>query len=332
MLSSQFQTDPDIASFTEELSKARWAARLVALLLAFSRFLAFCNLTWATVVLLGAFVSSLHLIDFFFVALLLLLEGARLASVSFFIQLLSRSPDPSHCHRYLTDQSTARVLSPSLQVPLISVSFICSVIRLLDTHGYGSYSTDNLHLSLFIYYTLIIINATISSLALLCSFMAWIWLKDPNDQSILRYYDEVLENALTNGVLRADSFNFFQFAFRMMGRDYARCKGWEVVVHAHKKMLRYIYAHKQGADYLQICLDSEDASIRQAAANTVGVWADKKRGLELKYIELPPELWMKLADMVGTGEVGWAATNSFGALAKRNPHLLLQMTTSSKQP
>ncbi|MCO5614476.1 hypothetical protein L7F22_068759 [Adiantum nelumboides] len=80
-----------IECYERKLARARRWARTIALLHAFSRFLAYCNLTWATVVLLGSFASSLTRLDFAFVSWLLLLEGGRLASAVSSSRLLTRA-------------------------------------------------------------------------------------------------------------------------------------------------------------------------------------------------------------------------------------------------
>ncbi|MCO5614475.1 hypothetical protein L7F22_068758 [Adiantum nelumboides] len=90
----------------------------------------------------------------------------------------------------------------------------------------------------------------------------------------------------------------------------------------HKELIRYLYAHRVGVDYVVIYLDAGDAYLKLAAANMVGFWADKewKVGMELPEgaeLALPEELLTKLADRVGIGQVGWAAANSIGVFAGR---------------
>ncbi|KAI5074896.1 hypothetical protein GOP47_0010857 [Adiantum capillus-veneris] len=254
--------------YESKLDRVRWAARSVGSLYNLSTFLAVCSLTWSTVVLLGAFVSDLPFIDYAMVTSLVLLEAIRLGSAAFFTILLThglarQSQDPENIIHGKDDQYrrafAARILSSILQAIMILPSFVCPIIRFPNIR----YPGRNLHLSLLIFYTFIIINATASSFTLICSSASFIHFRDRYDQSVLRFYDELVQRAIFFGVIRADEFGFFEFAYRMLGSEYARIVQPEAVVKNHRKLIEYLYRHRLGQDFLAIFMDDGDAFVQQ---------------------------------------------------------------------
>ncbi|KAI5074885.1 hypothetical protein GOP47_0010846 [Adiantum capillus-veneris] len=323
--------------YESKLRRTRWAARIVGSFYNLATFLSLCSLTWASVVLLGAFVSYLRFVDYAMVTSLLLLEAIRLASAAFFTILLThglarRSQDPENIIHGRDDHYrralAARIVSSILQAILVLPSFICPIIRFPNIQ----YEERNLHLSLLIFYIFIITNATVSSVTLICSSASFIFLRDRNDQSILRYYDELLQRAIGFGVIRADEFEFFQFAYKMLGREYARIVQPEAVVKNHRKLIEYLYRHRLGQDFLPIFMDEGDAFVQQAAVNMAGFWADPSKKVGLEEVKLAQKVLSKMAEKVGAGQVGWAATNSFGGVARRYPHILAQTKTRDGTP
>lgn len=254
--------------YEERLRKARLLARCVG---RFCMLITFCSLTWATVVLLGAFnVPDLRLVDYSMVTSLLVLEAIRLATAAFFTILLThglsrRSQDPTNILQGKDDHYRralfARLISTFLQALLIAPSFVCPIIR----YRLIQYENPNLHHSVFIFYVLIFINAFISSIAVFCSSAAFIHLRDRHDQSILRYYDEVVQNAISTGVIQADDFGFFHFSYKMLGAECARILKPEAVVKNHRKLVAYLYHHRLGKDFLLIYLDANDAFVQLAS-------------------------------------------------------------------
>lgn len=334
-----------INSYERDMAEASRAARAVGSLYALSRFLEICSLTWATVVLLGAFVSNLTHYDFALVTALLVLEAARLASAAFFSQLVTTplaflSQNPESLHHDEDDQYKrawrARLISQIFQFLLISPSIVLPAHRLPFVQLY--YGTQlhptvkNLQSALNIFYFLVLINAAVSYLALICSAIAFIRLsRPPIEQSIHRYHDEILKRTFSYGIVQADDFGFFEFAYSMLGREYARNVQPKMVVKHHPKLMKYLYAHRQGLDFLLNYLDDRNAFVQQAAANMVGFWSDPTCKLDLPELKLPANLLTKLADKLGTGQVGWAAANSFAGLARRDPELVLQTVTSGEK-
>lgn len=320
-----------IDSYEREMAKARWAARSVGSLYALFRFLAFCNLTWATMILLRAFVRHLRLADFAIVTALLLLEAARLASASFFSRLvtgarttLSQNPKffPYNENDQYKRPRRARLLFQLLQVLLIAPSIIFPLARLQAVH----YDIHNLQNALRIFYILITINAAVSCLTLICSAIAFTCLNHTPEQSIHNYYNEILQRTFSSsGVILAGDFEFFDFAYKMLGREYARNVQPQAVVKHHRKLMEYLYAHRQGLDFLRIYLDAGDAFVQNAAANLIGFWVDQSFGLDLSEVKAPANLLTKpanlltkQADKLGIRQMDWAAANS---VACRNASL-----------
>ncbi|MCO5597739.1 hypothetical protein L7F22_051820 [Adiantum nelumboides] len=323
--------------YERRLRKARWAARIVGSFYNLATFLTLCNLTWATVVLLGAFVSYLRFVDYAMVTSLLLLEAIRLASAAFFTILLThglarQSQDPENIIHGRDDHyrraPVFRIISSILQIILILPSFVCPIIRFQNIR----YKEGNLHVSLLIFYVFIITNALVSTLTLICSLASFIYLRDRYDQSILRFYDELLQRAICFGVIQADEFGFFQFAYRMLGSEYARIIQPEAVVKNHRRLIEYLYRHRLGGEFLAIFLDEHDAFVQQAAVNMAGFWADPSKKVGLEEVKLTKKLWSKIADKIGAGQVGWAATNSFGGVARRDPQILAETQMSDGTP
>lgn len=124
--------------YEKQISLALWWARIIASLHAISQFLALCNIIWASVVLLNAFAPSLRLLDFVFIGYLLVLEGIRCASASFFARLPARavahlSQDPKrivHSNDGLSPVAHyARSCSQIVQLILILPSFLISSLQ-----------------------------------------------------------------------------------------------------------------------------------------------------------------------------------------------------------
>ncbi|MCO5600833.1 hypothetical protein L7F22_054948 [Adiantum nelumboides] len=323
--------------YENHLDTVRWAARSVGSFYQFSTFLAVCSLTWASVVLLGAFVSYLPFVDYAMITFLVLLDAIRLASAAFFTILLThglarQSQDPENIIHGKDDHYrrafAARIVSSIVQAILILPNFICPIIRYPNIH----YQGRNLYLSLFIFYTFIIVNAFVALISLICSSASFIHFRDRYNQSALRFYDELVMRAISFGVIQADDFGYFGFAYKMLGSEYARIIQPEAVVKNHRKLIEYLYRHRLGQDFLLIFLDKGDAFVQQAALNMPGFWADPSKRIGLEEVKITKRVLSKMADKVGEGQVGWAATNSFGGIARRDPRILAETRTSDGVP
>lgn len=318
--------------YEAKLAKAEWGAWGVGALQNVCRFLAYCNLTWATVVLLGGSVSSLGSADFRVVTALLLLEAGRLGFAIFFSRLvrkalvkLSQNPPLLKREDIRPTLATAlRALSQVGQTICISPSFALPIIRLrVLQHS----SVHNLLFSLRIFYTLALMNASVGLAAVACSIVFLILLFEKTEQSIQGCYDEILQRTLESGIVQVQDFDFFDFAFKLLGKEFARNAQPLTVKKNYELLLNYMHAHRHGVDFLQAYLDrSDEVFVQQAAANMVGFWADQNQSVKW----LPKSLLTKLADKLGPGQVGWAAANSFNAVAKIDARLVLQTESSDK--
>lgn len=322
-----------IDAYEGQLAKARLGALGVGALQSACRFLAYCNLTWATVVLLGGFVSSIDSLDFRVVSALLLLEAGRLASAIFFSRLLNKalvrlSQNPALLKLEDSQPKLAiklRVLSQMGQTVFILPSIVLPSMRLRVVNS----DVHNLLVSLKIFYILALINSAVGLAAVAVSTWYLIHPFHKTEQSIQRYYDEILQRTFDNGFVQADEFDFFDFAFKMLGKEFARNVQAPTVKKHHEQLLAYMYCHRLGVDFLQIYLDSENAFVQLAAANVVGYWAAEKLIVNDR---LPKSLLTKLADKLGPGQVGWAAANSFNALSKLDVGAVLESTGTDKTP
>ncbi|KAH7424115.1 hypothetical protein KP509_12G090500 [Ceratopteris richardii] len=332
--SSQTKTRNQLDEYEVLLSKVRWAARFVSSAYNLSTFLAFCNLTWATVVLLGAFVDDIQFFDYAMVTALLILEAFRLGSAAFFTILLTHglarsSQNPEHIIHGRDDQYRrsflARILSSLLQALLIAPSFICPLYRFRGI----PHRPTRTYISLLVFYLTVICNAVVSCITLVLSTASFVRFRDRQNQGVMRYYDELVQRGITVGVIQADEFEFIQFAYGMLGKEYARIIQPEAVIKNHRKLIEYLYHHRLGQDFLLTFLDDGDAFVQQAAVNMPGFWADPTMGLGLKGVKLSNKVLEEMANKVGIGQVGWAAINSFGGIARNDPQILARTRMSN---
>ncbi|KAI5075286.1 hypothetical protein GOP47_0009362 [Adiantum capillus-veneris] len=183
-----------VAQYEQSLLWARTGASVIGFLYKLAKNLTFWSLTWATVVILGAYVDNLHPGDYYYIILILLIEGTRLPLAAFFTQLLIYYDIPpghilsQHQLSYLTQLSTnfsipLRLLSALLQVLFITPNIVLSFIRLvhMHVHTYPTkqptqyYVHSSLHLKL---------QPTGKA-----------------EKSLLKYFDQVLYHATAEGVL-----------------------------------------------------------------------------------------------------------------------------------
>lgn len=273
--------------------------------------------------------GSLHTSDFIAVTILLLLEAARLASAIFFSRLVIKalitfSQDPPQLKDEDNQGQVAlffRVLSQIAQVIFLSPSIILPAYRLSDVPA--EYNIDspaaapnldgNLVPSIQVFYIVVLANAAIGLAAVLCSLFLLYCLHDPSEHSIQMYYDEILRRAFDVGFALADDFEFLSFAFTRLGRELARNVQPKVMCKHNKRLIDYLYAHRQGLDELVLCFDSDSSFKQRAAICIVGFWAERSPlGVPLR---LPETVLTKLADkLAGAGQTGWDVANTFSRL------------------
>ncbi|KAI5060736.1 hypothetical protein GOP47_0025156 [Adiantum capillus-veneris] len=176
----------------------------------------------------------------------------------------------------------------------------------------------------YVFYSFVASNSLIAILHMICSAWAFVSLYKPPsldkrpEQSILRYFDAVLENATRCGLVRANDFDCFHFAYIMLEGEFRRNVHPEAVAKNHRQLIEYLYAYRLGVDFLEIYMDSKDAFVHElATVNMVGFWADAAWGVGLgAEVKLPGQLLTKLADKVG---MGWAANTCIGLLQASMP-------------
>lgn len=286
---------------------------------------------------------SLQVADFSVVTILLLLETARLASAIFFSRLVTKpliklSQDPPQLKDKDNQAQVAlllRVLSQIAQLIFLLPSIVLPAYRLpaLLAQYNGSSSGPNLVPCIQVFYIIVLANASVALLAVLCSTFLLYCLYDPVEQSILMYYDEILRRAFDVGFALADDFEFLSFAFTKLGQDLSRNVQPKVMCKHYKRLIDYLYAHRQGLDELVVCFDSDSSFKQRAAICIVGFWAEHSPlGVPLR---LPERVLTKLADrLAGTGQMGWDVANTFSRLwqfqANSPTFLNVKDTTSHK--
>eukprot|EP00249_Psilotum_nudum_P003528 c16942_g1_i1 orf=1-1053(-) len=293
--------DDIIKDYELKLHKVRRAAYVTAGLQSITHFLALCNLTWATVVLLGGFVSTLASWDFYVVSCLLLIDAGRYSTTLFFSKMVTKGSQNPEKLRLMDFQPSLadliRIIALVGQVIFVLPSFFLPIIRLKSGGFQRSLESPqpNLDISLRVFYSLFLINAVTASVAILYS----LFHTSSRDKTIQDYYDEVLQRALDKGILEANNFDFFEFAFRVWIHDYSRNVHRKVVCEVRKNLIEYLHAHRKGVEAVGLLLESDDTYSQQAAASIVGIWAGDS---DIDPNQLPKSLFTKLADKLGTGQ------------------------------
>ncbi|KAH7438750.1 hypothetical protein KP509_04G030000 [Ceratopteris richardii] len=320
--------------YDRRLASVRYLALFVGCVYKVWNFLALCNLTLASVVLLGAFIDELHLADYAMVTFLLIFEAIRLASADFFTILLthglargSQNPENMrHREDYHYSRSLfTRTFSYLIQPVLVAPSVILPCFRF---HAIRAYSNRSMYISILGFYRVVVCSAVVSFITFILSIVSFLHIPDPEDQGIMRYYDELLQRTISVGVIQADDFEFVQFAYRMLGREYARLTQPEAVLKNHKKLIEYLYHHRLGQDFLLTFMNDGDAFVQLAAVNMPGFWSSPIYMRGLAPASFNEGVLEELANKTGFGQVGWAAITSFGVIAMSDPNVLMATRTS----
>ncbi|KAH7438749.1 hypothetical protein KP509_04G029900 [Ceratopteris richardii] len=320
--------------YDRRLASIRYVALFVGCLYKVWTFLALCNLTWASVVLLGAFVDELQFADYAMVTFLLIFEAVRLASAAFFTILLthglargSQNPESIkhgkdyHYPRALFTRTFSYLIQPVLVAPAV-------ILPCFRFHDIRAYSNRNMYTSILGFYIVVVCSAVVSFVTLIISVVSFLRFRDPEDQGITRYYDELLQRTISVGVIQADDFEFVQFAYRMLGKEYARHTQPEAVLKNHKKLIEYLYHHRLGQDFLLTFMNDGDAFVQLAAVNMPGFWSSPIYMLDVAPAMFNKGVLEELANKTGFGQVGWAAITSFGMIAMTDPNVLMATRTS----
>ncbi|KAI5068731.1 hypothetical protein GOP47_0017076, partial [Adiantum capillus-veneris] len=324
-------------AFEDKIHSAKRGALLVAGLQLLSRFAGFFALTWATVVLLGGFASVLRLLDFYLITILLLLEGIRLFIVQLFSKpLIHDSGQPSQAMALDVPHIAALVFL------LATTSLVLTIVRLILSRSHHlsekipSTVQSNLPTSLYVFYSLVVINATLAMASALrrplnrelCDRNQISWgqllqihrssaqelaMDHINQNSLKCYHDEVYMTAMEVGLREANQLNFLDFAFKKLGWDYKRSIRPETVMELNRDMISYLYHNKQGIAMAFEHLKSGDVWQQQVAASLPGFWAKEGSWVQSQMALL----WALRERIYGGGKDADAALNSIECLGEK---------------
>ncbi|KAI5083068.1 hypothetical protein GOP47_0002811 [Adiantum capillus-veneris] len=321
----------DRKAFELKVEKAKNGALLVAVLHLLSRFFGYCALTWATVVLLGGFSSSLRILDFFLISCLLLLEGARLFIVQVFSKILSktffreshRPEDFEFKDMQYSKANRMDMYGQAISGILAIASFISTMVR-FGLHGdpplsgVGSDKNRNLVYALYAFYLLVILNSFLGlSSAVLRPFLRARCDGVPTNNSLIkqnslmRFHDEVYRMAMNDGIVEADQLDILEFAYAKLSSDYKRNIRPPLMKAQNKDLFCYLYHNQQGIAMTCEYLSSTDVWKQLVAANLPGFWAEEPR------IESQVALFWALQKRVyGAGKDAESALNSIEFLGQ----------------
>lgn len=320
-------------------------------------FLVLCALTWASAVLLGAYVQQLTEWHFFEVPGLLLAEGLRIGLVAFHRAVGYRLPNiirqgllaaeiilplgmsgfavlgiiPDHKrdairHDFFRHSKISNALTSSP-----SSKFSASLTQLISSSAPiplpppppppGPF--NDMRVSLQIFYDIIIFNALVLVLEFfITSFMNYILRITSTAKSSLRnYYDKMVQG---NGSWLRVGVDL-DFGFKMQSFDYKRGSSAKEVCKMYTDLVWYLYVHEGGFEAAEAAMANSDSYVRQAAANMVGFWAVLESLEEVEGCRLPLRfqngLLSKLADIAANsyGPTGTAAACSIALLLKSDP-------------
>lgn len=299
-------------------------------------FLGFCALTWASAVLLGAYIENLSKWDYYDVSLLLFVEGLRfglaaflrllgyrlsnfarwsLQSVAFSLPLgmggfavLSILPD--HVRRRIHDRFTGRSTPPAPPTFDVAPPPYDSPYRSLTP-------------SREIFYALVLLNAFILLLgSSVTGLMRQRYVK-PNVRSLCKYHDKMMDSTSTSWLRPAVDLNF---AFQIQASQYRKGDSARDVCKKNTDLIWYLYTYDKGVgDAVEAALAAEDRYMQQAAANIIGFWAILEAEVEVQAAGLKSyplcfqrEMLSKLADIAAEsyGSLSAAAARSFALLLK----------------
>ncbi|MCO5560968.1 hypothetical protein L7F22_014588 [Adiantum nelumboides] len=335
--------------FDDDARRSKMKALLAAGLQLVSRFLGFCALSWATVVLLGGFASDLRPLDFYLISALLLADGMRLFIVQTFSKLLSRALfcEPinrgqnfeftdMHASNAVRLDLLAQILSLLLAIPSLVFTCICLV---LATRGHSlseripspssSPGPGNLPDALLIFYTISLLNSTFAVLSsvlrpilrLSCHgntvidglALCFSRPASPHQDSLIRYQEEIYKTAMETGLPEADQVDILEFAFTKLGMDCERNVRPPLIKKLKEDLITHLYERQHGiAMACRYLKGAGDIWKQIAAANLPGMWAEEKE------IEGQMALFWALRErMYGAGKDGESALNSVEALGRK---------------
>ncbi|KAH7365225.1 hypothetical protein KP509_18G015300 [Ceratopteris richardii] len=316
------------SGFEARAHNAKSKAILVAALHKLSGVLGIMALTWATVVLLGGFVSDVSTWDFYLITSLLLAESSRLFIIQSFIKLVSRilyrEKRKPQDFQFTDKQSDfASRLNFAGQASSGGVALVCLVLTIsrLAKLGSSPFSSGegpkHIVQSLWIFYITVILNSIIAvlSASLHLLFRPFRTIKDTShrdkqETSLAAFYDKIYRTAIEQGTTVAGEIDLLDFTFQKIAGDLKRNIRPLIVRSLNKEMIKFMYTGA-GIDMACQYLRGDDLWKRIAAANLPGFWNEEVN------IEKKHELFWSLRDRVSSlADDGIASLNSVQSLAR----------------
>ena len=280
----QFQHAMDREEPMQEMKKkALWAAALYKL----SRHSDLCSLTWATVVVLGGFASSLKKPDFYSVSFLLLLQTLQFTVSSNFlsVHLFQESHHPNtFAHKDLQYNwaSIVHIVGQILGFFFAAAVLVATFFRLaILPRLVSSLSSQSIHAiapnmfaSLVGFYTLVIIT---SALAILVSLFNLVHRSSSRDPAVVAFYDHIYRLAIDSHLASAYSMHPLSFALAKLRTDFERGIKPIVIQTCNKGLIDYIHKVPCGVEMAFQDLNSEDIYKQLVAVNLARFWAKEPR-------------------------------------------------------
>ncbi|KAH7365395.1 hypothetical protein KP509_18G025000 [Ceratopteris richardii] len=300
----------------------------VAALHKLSGVLGIMALTWATVVLLGGFVSDLSTWDFYLISVLLLVESFRLFIIQIFIKLVSRifyreNRDPAEFKFNDEQPELVSRLNFLAQASSGGIAFVCLLVTFyrISIRGSSPFSSDNCskHVvaSLWIFYMIVILNFIIAILS--AALHLFFRQRQRNNDmfqggklanSLTTFYDTIYRTAVEHGITEGGEVDLLDFAFDKIASDLRRNIRPLLVRDLNREMIIYMYENNGVVMACQY-LKGDDLWKRIAAANLPGFWCQERK------VDTKQELFWSLSDRVfGGGADADASLNSIESLAR----------------
>ena len=283
----QFQHAMDREEPMQEMKKKALSA---AALYKLSRYADICSLTWATVVLLGGFASSLKKPDFYLVSFLLLLQALQFTVSSTFQSLLfahlfqeSHHPNTfAHKDLQYNWASIVHIVGQILGFFFAAAVLVATFFRLAILPSLVSSLTSqsihdiapNMFASLVGFYTLVIIT---SALAILVSLFNLVHRSSSRDPAVVAFYDHIYRLAIDSHLASAYSMHPLSFALAKLRTDFERGIKPIVIQTCNKGLIDYIHKVPCGVEMAFQDLNSEDMYKQLVAVNLGRFWAKEPR-------------------------------------------------------
>ena len=283
----QFQHAMDREEPMQEMKKKALSA---AALYKLSRYADICSLTWATVVLLGGFASSLKKPDFYLVSFLLLLQALQFTVSSTFQSLLfahlfqeSHHPNTfAHKDLQYNWASIVHIVGQILGFFFAAAVLVATFFRLaILPRLVSSLSSQSIHAiapnmfaSLGGFYVLLMIT---SSIAILASLFNLVHRTSSHDPAVVAFYDHIYRLAIDSHLASAYSMHPLSFALAKLRTDFERGIKPIVIQTCNKGLIDYIHKVPCGVEMAFQDLNSEDIYKQLVAVNLARFWAKEPR-------------------------------------------------------